>query len=540
MSTVAPADGTTATVVIERTDSLPTASTRSRDRSDDIARGLRLLSLVCAGGFLLVGAAVGPFAAAGWTLSHTVAAAGLVISLAVFGAARSPRLRTEQTLELGLRYQLTLCLAVGWSEILSGAAAPAFTPSWICVVVLVCPALLPAATGRLVRYAAFSTLTLPLLLTLGRISGLVTAGPPAIALATAPAALCAAAGVALGRLVRVLREDLREARRLGNYRLEECLGRGGMGEVWRAKHRLLPRPAAVKFIRPEALVLGTDGDVREAVKRFGREARATASLSSPNTIEVYDFGVTPDGTLCYVMEYLEGRDLDSLVREHGPLSPARVVYLLRQVCISLAEAHQNRFIHRDIKPANIYVCRQGIAHDFVKVLDFGMVAHVSDAERTKHCSSGERTTGGTPEYLPPEIALGQDADARSDLYSLGCVAYWLLTGRTVFGGETIAEKISHHVHTRPAPPSKGAPQPIPRDLELLVLTLLKKNPDDRVQTAADLARRLTQCDVGPAWTPGQAMTWWTERAAEASARVAATAGEATVREVPVAPVGAGL
>jgi serine/threonine-protein kinase len=205
------------------------------------------------------------------------------------------------------------------------------------------------------------------------------------------------------------------------------------------------------------------------------------------------------------MEYLEGLDLETLVTEYGPLPPARAVYLLRQVCISLAEAHEQDFVHRDIKPANIYVCRKGIHFDFVKVLDFGIATETKVGSSTP----GEAFEAvGTPAYMAPETVLGRRPDARADIYSLGCVAYWLLTGETVFGGDTATEVVSSHVHTRPLPPSHRARQPIPRDLELVILKCLKKHPDDRFRSASELSKGLARCGVGSPWTPGQAMEGW--------------------------------
>jgi serine/threonine-protein kinase len=188
----------------------------------------------------------------------------------------------------------------------------------------------------------------------------------------------------------------------------------------------------------------------------------------------------------------------------GPLPPARTVHLLRQVCISLAEAHQEGLVHRDLKPANIYACRKGLHHDFVKVLDFGMVADL--AGRVDGGNGAE--IGGTPSYMAPEIARGLGCDARSDLYSMGCVAFFLLTGETPFGGKTPAEKIAQHVHVRPVAPSQRAKQAISRDLDLVVLSCLAKNPDERPRSAADLSQRLAACDVGDPWSPGRASEWW--------------------------------
>src|SRR4029079_11409597 len=209
-----------------------------------------------------------------------------------------------------------------------------------------------------------------------------------------------------------------------------------MGEVWRARHRLLIRPAAIKLIRQRAQ--GTmSSDPELLVRRFEREARATAALTSPHTVQLYDFGVAEDGRLYYVMELLDGLDLDTLVRQHGPLPPERVVHFLRQVCSALQDAHANGLVHRDIKPANVVVSRAGTTFDFVKVLDFGLVkldgARVADKKAID--LSTEDSWSGTPGYMAPEVVLGAgDTDHRVDLYALGCVAYWLLTGTRVLPG----------------------------------------------------------------------------------------------------------
>lgn len=299
--------------------------------------------------------------------------------------------------------------------------------------------------------------------------------------------------------------DLDDARHLGNWQLAECLGKGGMGEVWRAQHVYLPRPAAVKFIRPEALGGDDPEAVKRVVRRFRTEARAVASLTSPHTVQIFDFGLTEDGALCHVMEFLDGMDLDTLVKRHGPLPPARAVHLLRQVCISLAEAHAAGLVHRDLKPANLYCCRKGIQYDFMKVLDFGMVA---DLEGTVDAESASEA-GGTPSYVAPEIVTGRGLDARADLYSLGGVAFFLLTGRAPFAADSVREMLRLQVQGRPEAPSRHAPNPVPRDLDLVVLACLAKDPADRPASAAELSRRLAACDTGPAWTSGAAMTWWT-------------------------------
>jgi len=372
--------------------------------------------------------------------------------------------------------------------------------------------------GRSPRLELGARLALPVALALG-IGGAILAGTPPAWMALG-GGLVAGAAAALGRL------GARRARRSSNWIPVHRLGSGSMGEVWRAEHRFLPRPAAIKFIRPETL--GAD-----AAGRFEREAHTTSLLTSPHTIELYDYGITDDGALSYVMEFLDGRDLDTLVERHGPLPPARVVHLLRQVCISLAEAHLQGFVHRDLKPANIYACRQGIEYDYVKVLDFGMVAD-------RRLDEG-RMILGTPAYLAPEMITGLGFDHRADIYSLGCVAYKLLTGRTVFLADSPEEMMKRHVHDRPEAPSFHTGQPIPRALDVLVLECLRKFPSTRIDSAADLSRRLAACGVTPRWTAGQAMRWWHEhepsvaasrngRRGVSSARDVVDPLEATVRE----------
>src|SRR5262245_24008926 len=220
---------------------------------------------------------------------------------------------------------------------------------------------------------------------------------------------------------------------MGSYHLVELLGRGGMGEVWRGEHRLLKRPAAIKLVRPELLGANSDADSHDMLRRFEREAQATAALSSPHTIRLFDFGVTSDRTFYYVMELLAGRDLESLVREFGPVPADRALFLLRQACHSLADAHARGLVHRDVKPANIYTCRMGLEYDFVKVLDFGLVKFADRTAMQQTLMTAAHTTTGTPAYMAPELILGEaDIDRRADVYALGCVAYYLLTGQLVF------------------------------------------------------------------------------------------------------------
>ncbi|MBL8219434.1 MAG: serine/threonine protein kinase [Bryobacterales bacterium] len=290
----------------------------------------------------------------------------------------------------------------------------------------------------------------------------------------------------------------------GKYRLEEKLGQGGMGEVWRASHRMLARDAAIKLIHP--YMLQRDAARAEAMRlRFEQEAKATASLRSPHTIELYDFGVTADGVFYYAMEFLDGIDLQTLVRRFGPQPPARVIVILRQVCRSLAEAHRRGMIHRDIKPTNIFLCRMGDELDFVKVLDFGLVKLLDhDIQLTR-----DDSTLGTPAYMAPELALGSESiDGRADLYSLGCVAYWLLTGNLVFEEKGPTATMMAHLNKPPLPPSQRIELPIPPQFENVILTCLSKQPEERPASAEALHQALEECDVRPSWSRQAASAWW--------------------------------
>jgi DNA-binding NtrC family response regulator len=309
-------------------------------------------------------------------------------------------------------------------------------------------------------------------------------------------------------VLEVDRALLGEGLPLGHYRLLEKLGEGGMGEVWRARHQLLARPCAVKLIRPDRL----GGRHRDAaIERFRREARTIARLSSPNTVRLYDFGVSESGGLYFVMELLRGLDLFALVARFGPLPPERVVCVLRQACRSLAEAHEAGLLHRDVKPHNLFLCRLGLEHDVVKVLDFGLVKSVGGDEDAQLTAEGGLT--GTPAYLPPERATGATGDARSDIYALGCVAFWMLTGRTVFTGEPMA-MILDHVRTIPERPSALSSQPLPERLDQLVMDCLEKAPSKRPASAIELWRRLGEIPLAQPWTPERAEDWWRERLPE--------------------------
>ena len=307
-------------------------------------------------------------------------------------------------------------------------------------------------------------------------------------------------------VINGLRVEAFKSRQLGQYMLKEKLGSGGMGEVWRADHRLLARPAAVKLIRPE--MLGDRTVAQNVLRRFEREAQATAALTSPHTITVYDFGVTDDRAFYYVMELLDGCDFGKMVKGSGPVPAGRVIYLISQVCDSLAEAHFNGLIHRDIKPSNLFACRLGNEADFVKVLDFGLVKSSGVEPPGEQQLTRVGVLTGTPGFMSPEQITGENLDGRSDLYALGCVAYSLLTGTTVFEGDGAMAVAIQHVKDCPIPPSRRAGIPVPADLEEVVLSCLEKSPDRRPPDAMTLRRRLRSCSSAQDWDDEKARDWW--------------------------------
>ncbi|MCE5306714.1 MAG: serine/threonine protein kinase [Acidobacteriales bacterium] len=301
--------------------------------------------------------------------------------------------------------------------------------------------------------------------------------------------------------------DLRHAKEMGSYELKRMLGRGGMGEVWLARHRLLATPAAVKLIRPEVLISQSGRQASMIRKRFRREARATAQLRSQHSVRLYDFGVAEDGSFYYAMELLDGINLEQLVKRCGPQPPSRVIAILRQACDSLGEAHMHGLIHRDVKPTNLFICRMGLTVDIVKLLDFGLVKSTLTDMQSRMTMDGMTT--GTPAFMAPEIAMGkEDVDGRADIYELGCVAYWLLTGQLVFDAPTPMAMALAHVQQPLVPPSERSETPIPAGLERIVVACLAKDRKDRPQTAIDLDRMLVTLDDTPLWTQDDAQRWW--------------------------------
>jgi serine/threonine-protein kinase len=292
---------------------------------------------------------------------------------------------------------------------------------------------------------------------------------------------------------------------LGKYRLLAPIGSGGMGEVWKASHDMLARQAAIKLVRPMTKA-ATSRQMDVWVKRFRREANVIAGLQSPHTIYLYDFGVSRDGQFYYVMELLDGISLQTLISSFGPQPASRVRSILLQICGSLEEAHQQSLVHRDLKPSNVMLCKVALTHDFVKVLDFGLAKCAACEDATQITMEG--VTAGTPGYIAPEVALGETLiDGRADLYALGCVAYFLLTGTMVFADTNPMTVALKHVQATPEPPSTRTELPIPRDLEDLVMKCLEKNPADRPASAREIAQVLESLDLPP-WTEDDAALWW--------------------------------
>jgi serine/threonine-protein kinase len=314
--------------------------------------------------------------------------------------------------------------------------------------------------------------------------------------------IAAVAAVFGTHLINSLRVEVFEAKQLGQYRLIEPLGSGGMGEVYLAEHRMLKRPCAIKLIHPDRA-----GDPH-VLARFEREVRMTARLSHWNTVEIFDYGRTDDGTFFYVMEFLPGLSLEDVLKRHGPLPPERVVHLLRQTCQGLREAHEIGLIHRDIKPGNLFAAQRGGLHDVVKLLDFGLVKPLHENQSTR--LSREGGISGTPLYMSPEQARGLgEIDARSDIYSLGAVAYALLTGRPPFDGNNAMEVMIAHARDAVIWPSKHEAD-VPADLEHIVLRCLAKSPDDRFQDVSSLEQALAACGCADGWTQWHAARWWHE------------------------------
>ncbi len=418
----------------------------------------------------------------------------------------------------GLRLQVLgafgITMAEQWAT--SGADSDTLlTGSWVAVWIVLFPTLVPTFPKRALIGALVAATMVPTAWALNQWSGALPQGPLQVAALVFPGYLAAIASFFASKFIYDLGASASRAKRMGAYDLGESIGAGGMGEVWRAEHGLLKRPAAVKLIRPDRLQGA--GDSPEAVlRRFAREAKATAVLESPHTVTIYDYGVTDEGTFYYVMELLNGMDLETLVRRFGPLPSERVAMLLAQLLTSLADAHAHGLVHRDIKPANIFAARLGTQFDFVKVLDFGLVtaAHGNAPVDETRLTQND-TTSGTPAYLAPEVATGDaDIGPAVDIYAAGCVAYYLLTGQLVFEADSAMQMVLRHVREQPVPPSAVTELPVNADLERLVMRMLEKNPRDRPTSAQAIACELKRMTFDSTWDDRDALRWWSTHAPE--------------------------
>ena len=475
----------------------PDLLAKARTRLAGLAGALGALSLIA---FLLNATAFGDEVDPAVQPQHLLA---IGLALVVVVTARSKRIADVTALSIGLAYEVFLCWIVSFAaqHAAIGLVGRAPEITWASMIIVVFPMVIPLPPRRLLVASLLAAISAPVsLLALDYMGTHALTVDELIGVSISPA-FAAVLAYFGARMIYAIGLDVSRARLLGAYRLESRLGAGGMGEVWRASHRMLARPAAVKLIAPRQL-----GDDTDAVlSRFEQEAQATAQLRSPHTVDIYDFGLASDGSLYYVMELLDGLDLQKLVKTHGPIPASRVVYILRQVCHSLGEAHAAGMVHRDIKPANILVCRYGGDFDFVKVLDFGLVKKRDLDEDAALTQKGQFL--GTPAFVAPEMALGSAIDGRTDIYSLGCVAYWLLTGSLVFEAGNLMALAVKHLQEEPVPPSNRTEVKIPADLEEVVLDCLRKNPVDRPGSAEELATRLSDCDV-VAWTQQDAKRWW--------------------------------
>ncbi len=436
---------------------------------------------------------------------------GALMGIAVYWISRRRAIRPESLVWVGVLFELLGGVVLVYPEnlvVLSHLPDSRIGVSWLAVWIALFPLVLPASTALTVTTGFLTACMSPAAMALLHLQGRPWP-PPNVQMFTflpnfVAAGLASYPAIVLSRW----RRAVSDARAMGSYRLEERLGGGGMGEVWRASHRMLARPAAIKVIRTESIAQATGEEAQALLRRFEREAQATASLTSPHTVALYDFGVTDDGTFYYVMELLHGLDLERLVERFGPVSAARCVALLAQACDSLKEAHARGLIHRDIKPANLFACRIGGYWDVIKVLDFGLVARDRPATGGEARLTAPDQVRGTPACIAPEMALGGAVDGRADLYALGCVAYWLLTGSMVFEGRTSLEVIMQHLHAEPVLPSQRTELAVPRELDALVLACLAKDPEARPAGAAALRRELRAVPLAESWTDEHAERWW--------------------------------
>jgi serine/threonine-protein kinase len=434
---------------------------------------------------------------------HTtrVQGATIVLSLVIWLIARRGKPARDLLDLLDATTAFGMCL--GWTLMISREVPAGVRPESIALLAItytlvVRAALIPSTPARTAVLGAMSFAPLvPVTMSLYA-SGIPDKMPlPPAAYVAIWGSLGVAATTVISYVIYGLQLQVRKAMQLGQYLLEDKIGEGGMGVVYRASHAMLRRPTAIKLLT---------GSTGQALERFEREVQITARLTHPNTVAVFDYGHTPDGVFYYAMEFLDGITLEDLVNDFGVLPAPRVVHVLSQVCGALEEAHANSLVHRDIKPANIMLTERGRVPDVVKVLDFGLV---KEAEQADANASNANIILGTPHYMAPEAIVDPSrVDARTDLYAVGATAYFLLTGEHVFDGSNLVEVCSQHLHQPPVPPSQKRAD-VPASVEKIVLACLEKKPEDRPESAAALATMLAACssEIAP-WTRSDAASWW--------------------------------
>jgi len=436
--------------------------------------------------------------------------AAAVLGLALYVIWRFDLVSQKRLLELGLAFQVAGAFGFAANRLWTSPPAQmeplfGFLPAE-CIFIVIYPLAVPSPPRTVLLASLLGASTGPATFVAAALVNGTAIDRRMLLFLCFSDYICGFVAYLISQVVHTFGVRLKHAREIGSYELVERIGEGGMGEVWQATHRLLAHPAAIKLIRQD--VLGSNQRTRQAIMhRFEREARDTAALGSVHTVDVFDFGVTDEGDFYYVMELLDGISLERFVQTFGPMEPARVVYLLRQVAHSLGEAHTRGLLHRDIKPANIFMCRLGPDEDFVKVLDFGLVKHLESPGGSMLTMEG--ATAGTPAFMAPEIALGRpDVDCRADIYSLGCVAYYLLTGSPVFVAETPMATALAHINETPVPPSVRSEFDVPAALEALVLDCLAKDPAQRPSTAMSFEQRLAATTAADGWTSENVHAWW--------------------------------
>jgi len=434
---------------------------------------------------------------------------GLGLCTALWLVASWRMIPDRAVFAIALAVEVIVCVVVSiagpWASFVRTGHVSTLT--WVVPVIILFPLVVPTPPRTTLVVSIVCALTMPAGIAWLAARGLIAVAARDLVAAGVSGAVAVAIAMIAARTVYGAARQRAAAESVGSYDLLERLGQGGMGEVWRAKHAFLARDAAVKLILPQQLQGRMEA--REAVvKRFTHEARVTACLRSPHTVQLFDFGVAADGRLFYAMELLDGLNAEHFVYRFGALEPRRVVHWLTQVCHSLGEAHARGVVHRDLKPANLFLCRFGRDADFVKVLDFGLARPVDETAEQRLTSPGVRL--GSPGWMAPEQVFGLPTDARTDVYAIGCIAWWLLAGRKPFEADSAGELMRLHANVPPPRLSEHCAQPVPLRLAALVASCLAKEPGDRPPDADRLSAALDDCLDGERWTASDAQDWWRE------------------------------